>query len=680
MHILGNDLLMTLYHAAISFGILAQLIVLWKMDRLLSWKPAVSLRNWRCRAFIAATVCKLRWPSRTGAILALALTAELIVHVGTGHADTPFTTFSYPATLPNRTGSTPTSRTTPERLGPVANVIDFGAKGDSSTDDTAAIQAAVNWQTSNDNRGSVYFPVGRYIVSSPITIPPGSFHIFGDGVASAILASGSGFNGYVFDQLTTPYNQNGQGIVIERLNIQNSYAGQNANQAASSSWSAGSNVTISVAGLPSFVGANCLTYIIDQKIAPMPVFVGVTTSVVANTSITLGTAAVGSSGITNLNLAFVQSYLANGTWTTANSSITMATTPPAGVPTHGLVYDYDRILFGDGTNANVWTMSLGYTATGWSGTTVSFTTTVSQGSAGASDRLIFAPAAGCIRLSSTVSGTVRDCVLTGFIGITTSEVDVNTTGQQSGAESYSVVVQGNKIQAAGHSAATGGTALYLTNNSSSIVNDINAFWVGTRISGLANSIIGGRHETCYYGIAMQGDQNSDNIIASANLIASHTMESNAYAVVQIGGGSVHFDAVNVLCQNSNGQFGLYLSAGRMVISASSVQGNWAKYAIYVVDAGNVAGHIAFIGVEAANFFGGGSGAWRTPVQAWWGTCTFANLPTGSGSPAPVQGETYDISDCNTSTFLATAAGGGTGASAHRRVRWNAAATAWQVVG
>lgn len=49
----------------------------------------------------------------------------------------------------------------------VLNVKDFGAKGDGSTDDTAAIQAAIDYAVAAGRR-SVYFSAGTYIVTSPL--------------------------------------------------------------------------------------------------------------------------------------------------------------------------------------------------------------------------------------------------------------------------------------------------------------------------------------------------------------------------------------------------------------------------------------------------------------------------------------------------------------------------------
>lgn len=58
----------------------------------------------------------------------------------------------------------------PDRLAEVKNVKDFEAKGDGVTDDTAAIQAAVNSIAtlySAQQSGTVYFPSGTYLISSP---------------------------------------------------------------------------------------------------------------------------------------------------------------------------------------------------------------------------------------------------------------------------------------------------------------------------------------------------------------------------------------------------------------------------------------------------------------------------------------------------------------------------------
>ena len=85
-------------------------------------------------------------------------------------ADVPFSSFAFAAT------GSPTARTMPDRLAEIKNVKDFGARGNGSTDDTAAIQAAVNW-TGGAHRGTVHFPLGTYRITAPITFPTNPINI-----------------------------------------------------------------------------------------------------------------------------------------------------------------------------------------------------------------------------------------------------------------------------------------------------------------------------------------------------------------------------------------------------------------------------------------------------------------------------------------------------------------------
>ena len=73
--------------------------------------------------------------------------------------------------LVTATGST-TARDFQTRFGDFINVKDFGAEGDGSTDDTAAIQAAVNAAVLLKRK--VCFPAGTYLVTDQISLPIGS--------------------------------------------------------------------------------------------------------------------------------------------------------------------------------------------------------------------------------------------------------------------------------------------------------------------------------------------------------------------------------------------------------------------------------------------------------------------------------------------------------------------------
>jgi len=71
------------------------------------------------------------------------------------------------------------------KLAQTVNILDFGAVGDGVTDDTAAIQAAVDSMTEG---GILYFPTGKFRLTDEITIPP----------VGALILQGSGGNDATF--------------------------------------------------------------------------------------------------------------------------------------------------------------------------------------------------------------------------------------------------------------------------------------------------------------------------------------------------------------------------------------------------------------------------------------------------------------------------------------------------
>ena len=79
-------------------------------------------------------------------------------------------------------GATPTgavNRPINEKLAETVSVLDFGATGDGTTDDSAAIQAAIN--TGN----SIYFPLGTYAVGTTIRLKNNGQILYGDGCGYA---------------------------------------------------------------------------------------------------------------------------------------------------------------------------------------------------------------------------------------------------------------------------------------------------------------------------------------------------------------------------------------------------------------------------------------------------------------------------------------------------------------
>lgn len=88
------------------------------------------------------------------------------------------------------TSGDPVSQSIQSRLDSYAIVTDFGATGDGSTDDTAAINRALYQlfcvQNNTQVRRSLFFPAGTYIVTDTIKIPPWA-KLYGEGADSSII-------------------------------------------------------------------------------------------------------------------------------------------------------------------------------------------------------------------------------------------------------------------------------------------------------------------------------------------------------------------------------------------------------------------------------------------------------------------------------------------------------------
>lgn len=73
--------------------------------------------------------------------------------------------------------------------GASVNVKDFGAVGDGVTDDTAAIQAAIDAVEAKTTRPSVYLPSGIYRTTAKLEISTRFMQIIGDGIGRAVAST-----------------------------------------------------------------------------------------------------------------------------------------------------------------------------------------------------------------------------------------------------------------------------------------------------------------------------------------------------------------------------------------------------------------------------------------------------------------------------------------------------------
>lgn len=116
--------------------------------------------------------------------------------------------------------TSPITRTLQQKLDDFVNVRDFGAKGDGTTNDTAAINRALQQlYTRNETyttapslaRRSLYFPAGNYILSGNVMRIPPYTTIVGDGMEHTIITQTDGTQECVA-KLVDSKNQEGSSI------------------------------------------------------------------------------------------------------------------------------------------------------------------------------------------------------------------------------------------------------------------------------------------------------------------------------------------------------------------------------------------------------------------------------------------------------------------------------------
>lgn len=100
------------------------------------------------------------------------------------NSNTPFV----PTTGPSSTS--PIVRTMQNKFDDVVSVLDFGAKGDGATDDTAAINRALYQlycaEQFQDVKRALHFPAGVYIVTDYVKVPPNAT-LLGEGPTNTII-------------------------------------------------------------------------------------------------------------------------------------------------------------------------------------------------------------------------------------------------------------------------------------------------------------------------------------------------------------------------------------------------------------------------------------------------------------------------------------------------------------
>ena len=140
--------------------------------------------------------------------------------------------------------------------GAVSNVLDFGAVGDNSNDDTTAIQAAIN--AAELVNGAVYFPAGTYKITATLVVD-NTIRLFGDNSVGSVISNVT--NDVVAMTIHNP-SRTADRCVIENLRINHEAATKYAVE-----WNAPFGLAVDFRIECAQVGFGCLL-IGDETVPP----------------------------------------------------------------------------------------------------------------------------------------------------------------------------------------------------------------------------------------------------------------------------------------------------------------------------------------------------------------------------------------------------------------------------
>jgi hypothetical protein len=129
--------------------------------------------------------------------------------------------------------SSPVTRSLQRKIDDFASVKDFGAVGDGTTDDTAAINRALSQlfcqELNEEIRRSLFFPAGIYLISGDIKIPTYA-KIYGEGKNSSILKGGKIKLADSLQQIEASIGNNGASapgfVSIQDMTFENTSTGE----------------------------------------------------------------------------------------------------------------------------------------------------------------------------------------------------------------------------------------------------------------------------------------------------------------------------------------------------------------------------------------------------------------------------------------------------------------------